>query len=69
MTDAEADALKAEVARLSNSRKEYVETFNGKIPDAKLYKIAELYKVSVFEKGGEEARKSSEILAELVKSL
>lgn len=60
---------KTENARLSASRKEYVEMFISKIPDAKLYKIAETYKVSVFEKNGEEARKSSEILAELVKPL
>lgn len=53
--------------RLDKSRKDYVETFVGKIPDAKLYKIAELYKVAIFKKGGEEARPSAEILAELVK--
>lgn len=60
---------KTEVPRLSTSKKEYVETFNGKVPDAKLYDIAKLYKVAIFEKNGEEARKSSEILAELVKPL
>lgn len=60
---------KEPVERLENSQKIYVEKFSNKIPDAKLYDIAKLYRVSVFEKDGESARPSAEILAELVKEL
>ena len=59
----------APVERLENSKKEYVESFIGKIPSAKLFKIAELYRVSIFEKNGEDERPSADILAELVKEL
>jgi len=57
------------IERLEKSRKDYVETYVGKVPDAKLHKIAEHYRVSIFDKTGEEARPSGEILAELVKEL
>lgn len=55
--------------RLARSSKAYVETFVGKIPDAKLFEIAKIFRVAVFEKNGEDARPSAEILAELVKEL
>ena len=55
--------------RLERSKKDYVEVFAGKVPDAKLFKIAELYRVGIFNKGGDEARPTAEILAELVKEL
>lgn len=55
--------------RLSRSKSEYVEAYEGEIPDAKLFKIAELYRVAVYKDGGQKTRPTEEILAELVKEL
>lgn len=55
--------------RLDRSEKLYVEKFVGKLPDIKLQEIAKLFRVSIFEKNGEETRPSAEVLAELVKVL
>lgn len=54
--------------RLDNSPAQYVERFDGEVPDRALFEIAERYKVSVdyFEGKKRKTRDSEEILEELV---
>jgi len=56
------------VERLDNSRPQYVKKFEGEISDKVLHEIAETLRVSVTDVKGN-YRKSSEILAEIVKEI
>ncbi len=55
--------------RLDRSKKEYVECFEGKIPEITLHKIAESYRVTIFGKGNGDVRPYDEILSELIKEI
>lgn len=48
---------------------EYAERFDGEIPSFELHKIAEKFRVAVYEKDGKKTRSDEEVLAELVKEL
>jgi len=57
------------VERFDKLSDEYVERFDGEIPSFELHKIAEKFRVAIYEKGGKKTRSDEEILAELVKEL
>lgn len=57
------------VERFEKMSDEYVERYDNEIPLLDLHKIAEKYRVAVYEKGGKKARDEEEILEELVKEL
>lgn len=57
------------VERFDKLSNDYAERFDGEIPSYELHKIAEKYRVAVYEKGGKKTRSDEDILAELVKEL
>ena len=57
------------VERFDKLSNEYAERFDGEIPSYELHKIAEKYRVAVYEKSGKKARNEEELLEELVKEL
>ncbi len=59
----------SKVERFDKVGVDYAERFDGEIPTHELHKIAEQYKVSVYEKGGKKVRDEEEILADLLKEL
>ena len=50
------------VERFDKLSNEYVERFDGEIPSFELHKIAEKFKVAVYEKGGKKTRSDEELL-------
>lgn len=59
----------SKIERFEKLSDEYVERFDGEIPSFELHKIAEKFRVAVYEKGGKKTRSDEEILEELVKEL
>lgn len=57
------------VERFEKLSDEYVERFDGEIPTFELHKIAERFRVAIYEKGGKKTRSDEEIIEELVKEL
>lgn len=57
------------VERFEKMSDEYVERYDNEVPLLELHKIAEKYRVAVYEQGGKKARAEEEILGELVKEL
>lgn len=62
----QTDHLVERFEKLSN---DYAQRFDGEIPSFELHKIAEKFRVAIYEKGGKKTRSDEEILAELVKEL
>ena len=57
------------VERFEKMSDDYVERYDNEVPLLDLHKIAEKYRVNVYQDGGKKARSEEEILEELAKVL